>query len=177
MSVTDAQVFWLTGLSGAGKTTLVNAVAARLRDAGKVVRILDGDVVRRDVNPHLGFTPADIRENNRIIAELCVQHRGTCDYIFVPVISPFEDSRQRARDIIGNGFFLVHLKVPLATVMARDVKGLYKKALAGEIPNFIGIDPGVPYEEPAAPDLVIDAANESEAVSIGRFLQFVHTCA
>jgi len=150
-----AFVFWFTGLSGAGKTTITDCVAKELTNRGQKVKVFDGDVVRRQFHRHLGFCPEDIRENNRVIAEYCRKEMLEADYIFVPIISPFADSRQAAREVIGETFRLVYVKTSLKEVKRRDTKGLYQKALAGQIQNFIGIDPNVPYEPPLNADLVL----------------------
>lgn len=167
----------MTGRSGAGKSTLVNAVAQRLQVEGLRVQILDGDVVRREVTSHLGFTPADIRENNRIIAELCARDRTQYDIIFVPVISPFEDARQLVREKLGDGFHLVYVKASLARAAERDVKGWYRKALQGEIEYFIGVDQRVPFEEPPSPDLLIESDRETADASAARLYHFVQSVA
>lgn len=140
---------------------------------GKSSRVFDGDDVRKEITRHLGFTREDIKENNRIIAGLCVRHQFDYDYIFVPIISPFEETRDQARKIIGSHFRLVYIKASLDEVVRRDVKGLYQKALVGEIPNFIGIDPAVPFEEPINPDLVMFTDHEPPSESTRRFWQFI----
>lgn len=173
MSPKQAPIFWMTGLSGAGKTTLVNAAIRELSAEGYRIKVLDGDVVRLEVNPHLGFTPEDIRENNRIIATLCLEHRPHHDLLFVPVITPFEDIRNEIRKRIGEGFFLIYLKTSLQTVMQRDVKGLYQKALKKEIDHVIGFDERVPFQEPTHPDLVIHTEKEMLTESTDCFLTFI----
>lgn len=166
-------MFWFTGLSGSGKTTIVNAAVERLVKQNRKIKIFDGDVVRQELNRHLSFSPEDIRENNRIIADLCLGHRGEYDHIFVPIISPFEESRAHARRIIGSKFYLVYIKASLDEVIKRDVKGMYKKALRGDIKNFIGIDKNVPFEEPKNADLVLNSENEDVSTSVKRLLNFV----
>lgn len=156
--MTGPIVIWFTGLSGSGKTTLAGALRDRLVGAGKSVRFLDGDAVRKTIHAHLGFTPEDIKKNNRLVAEWCAEHGKKYDFVIVSMISPFAQTRSMARKIIGLGYTEVYLKAPLEEVIKRDVKGLYRKALSGEIENFIGISPGVPYEEPVSPDLVLETA-------------------
>lgn len=175
-SANNASIFWFSGLSGSGKTTIVNLVVERLSDQKKKIRVLDGDVVRKERNHHLGFTPADIRENNRIISDICSKERPLYDHIFVPIISPFEDSRAYARKNLSPNFYLVYVKAPLETVIKRDVKGLYWKALQGKIDNFIGIHPDVPFETPKDPDLVIATDMESVTDSVNKLLNFVYAC-
>jgi len=159
---------WFTGISGAGKTTIANALSQVLSSKDLTSKIIDGDVVRAEQHAHLGFTPGDIRENNRLVAELCVKHCGLYDYILVPIISPFKQSREQAKVIIGEGFREIYVKISLKEAIRRDTKGLYKKALNGEINNFIGIDPNVPYEEPINPYLLLDSEHETLAECIER---------
>jgi adenylylsulfate kinase len=171
----EAQVFWFTGLSGSGKTTIVTETIDRLSDDGKAIRVLDGDDVRSRITAHLGFTPDDIKENNRIIAEMCKEMRSDYDYIFVPIISPFEESRDKARELIGNGFFLIYVKASLDEVIRRDVKGLYKKAVRGEIENFIGLAKDVPFQEPQHPDLILDSEKEEVKDSVSQLVSFIRS--
>jgi len=172
--VKRAIVLWFTGLSGSGKTTIVARVAQALLQQNQRVKIFDGDVVRREIHAHLGFTPEDIRENNRLIAELCLKHQFSCDYIFVPIISPFEKARQMARQLLGEKFNLIYCKASLAQVMNRDPKGLYKKALAGKIEYFIGLDERVPYQPPNNAELVLDTATEEVEISANKLLAFIN---
>jgi adenylyl-sulfate kinase len=168
-----ALVFWLSGLSGSGKTTLVDHAVRRLAGSGKRIRIFDGDVVRKEINRHLTFSPEDIRENNRIIADLCLQNIQGFDYIFVPVISPFQESRNHARKMLGGSFYLIYCKASLDEVIRRDPKGLYRKALSGELADVIGVHKHVPFEPPADADLVLDTENETLETCVGRFLDFI----
>jgi adenylyl-sulfate kinase len=171
--MTDAPIFWFTGLSGAGKTTLAEAVRDRLAAMGMTVLILDGDQVREEFHRDLGFTPEDIRENNRLIAELCAMRRDECDAILVPVISPFRDARAAALARLAPGFFEIHISAGLDTVAARDVKGLYARSRDGAIGPMIGAPGGVPYEPPERADLVVDSAAEMPAASAARLTAFV----
>ncbi len=169
----QAAIFWFTGLSGAGKTTLAEAVRARLELEGQRMLILDGDRVRETFHRNLGFTPEDIRENNRLIAELCSRERDDYDAILVPIISPFRESRADARKRLAPAFYEVHVCASLETVEARDVKGLYAKARRGQTGSMIGQRGGVPYEPPERPELAIDTAAESETASADRLFSFV----
>ncbi len=171
--MSGALTFWFTGLSGSGKSTIVNKAAALLEKRNKRIEVLDGDVVRSQIHRYLGFTPEDIKENNRLIAEMCVKKRNLYDYIFVPIISPFAESRSEARRIIKDYFYLVYCKASLETVIGRDAKGLYKKALAGELDNFIGVDKKVPYQPPKDADLVLDTEKEDIETSVDRLVKFV----
>jgi adenylylsulfate kinase len=152
----EGLVVWFTGLSGAGKTTLADALAPRLRALGKRVESLDGDVVRTHLSKGLGFSREDRDANIARIAFVAhlLQRNGV--YVLVSAISPFRSARDAARALIAPRFFEVHVAPPLEACIERDVKGLYKKALAGEIANFTGISD--PYEEPLAPDLRLDTS-------------------
>jgi adenylyl-sulfate kinase len=152
----EGLVVWFTGLSGAGKTTLAEALVPRLRAEGVRVELLDGDVVRTHLSKGLGFSREDRDANVARIAFVAqlLQRNGV--YVLVSAISPFRSTRDAAREIVGRRFFEVHVAPPLEACIGRDVKGLYKRAIAGEIPNFTGISD--PYEEPLAPELRLDTS-------------------
>ncbi|TDV28446.1 adenylylsulfate kinase [Paraburkholderia caballeronis] len=148
---------WLTGLSAAGKTTLAQALAERLVAAGAVCQILDGDVVRKELSCDLGFSKADRSENIRRVADRCRQINDAGTWAIAALISPYREDREQARRIVGEGrFFEVYLATPLAVCEARDPKGLYRRARAGDLANFTGVSD--PYEEPLNPDLRLDTA-------------------
>ena len=161
-------VVWLTGLSGAGKSTIANIVEQRLTLVGRHCYILDGDNVRHGVNKDLGFTAADRVENIRRVAEIARLLADAGLIVIVSLISPFIRERAMAREIAGDIDFLeVFVETPLAVCEARDPKHLYAKARAGAIVNFTGID--APYEAPPSPDLRLETANataESLAASL-----------
>jgi adenylylsulfate kinase len=161
-------VLWFCGLSGSGKTTIANALKEELLKRGKKVSILDGDAIRDSLHRHLGFTPDDIRLNNRLISELCEKHVEDHDFVLVPIISPFRSSRAEAKAKLKDRFLEVYINSSLSTCITRDVKGLYKKALNGEIPNFIGLSKEVPFEPPLFPDVEIktEGAEIKESVDI-----------
>lgn len=169
--------FWFTGLSGSGKTTIVKEVLRLLEKADKKIKVYDGDVVREQINKNLTFSPEHIKENNRIIAELCLEdiNSGQYDYIFVPVISPFQESREQAKRMIGSSFNLIYCRSSLEEVMKRDPKGLYKKAMAGQISNFIGVDKKVPYQRPQDADLVLDTETEDLKTCVAKFMDFINS--
>jgi bifunctional enzyme CysN/CysC len=153
-------VVWLTGLSGAGKSTIANIVERRLTHDGRHCYILDGDNIRHGVNKDLGFTAADRVENIRRVAEIARLLADAGLIVIVSLISPFIRERAMAREIAGDiDFFEVFIDAPLAVCEARDPKHLYQKARAGAIVNFTGID--APYEAPPAPDLRLQTADAS----------------
>ncbi|TXM91358.1 adenylyl-sulfate kinase [Methylobacterium sp. WL116] len=154
-------IAWFTGLSGAGKSSIANAVDRSLTEAGRHAMVLDGDNLRHGLNRDLGFTAADRAENIRRAAETARLMAEAGLVVIVSLISPFRAERATARQIAGDIPFLeVFIDTSLAVCEARDPKGLYDRARAGEIPNFTGIS--APYEAPDAPDLVIG----TEGVSI-----------
>ncbi len=167
-----ARVFWFTGLSGAGKTTIASAAQSELEKAGYKVSIIDGDEVRAKFHRHLGFTRDDIVENNRLIVELCRQERDSYDVIMVPIISPFKASREDARQALAPDFYEVYFSAGLDCVIARDTKGLYAKAKNKEIDNLIGFG-GPAYEPPDKPDFSVDSQNGRPAESAAQFVGFV----
>ena len=150
---------WFTGLSGSGKSTLANLVDKRLHALGRHAFILDGDNVRHGLNRDLGFTDEDRVENIRRVAEVAKLMTEAGLIVLVSFISPFRAERRMARSLFGEGEFIeVFVDTPLAVAESRDVKGLYAKARAGELPNFTGIDS--PYEVPEDAELVLDTLGE-----------------
>ena len=150
------QVAWFTGLSAAGKTTIALRAADLLRARGLTVLILDGDLVRSKFHKHLGFSPDDIRENNRLIVELCQDSLSEYDLILVPIISPFRDSRSHAKHTLGAAMAEVYVYVSLEEAARRDPKGLYRDAQSGGSHGLIGVSEEVPYEPPDNPELKLD---------------------
>ncbi len=145
-------VVWFTGLSGSGKTTVARALDHLLHSHGKHAFLMDGDVLREGITSDLGFSPEDRTENLRRFTEVARLFANAGMVTLVSAISPYIASRQTAKERIGaDRFVLVHVATPLEVCEARDVKGLYAKARAGELEQFTGID--APYEEPENPDL------------------------
>lgn len=169
-----AIIFWFTGLSGVGKTTLAIALRDRLENEGRRVLVLDGDDVRNRLHRHLGFTPEDIRLNNELIAGLCEEMRTDADLILVPIISPYRDSRVAARRRLAPDFHEIHISAPLDVLHERDTKGLYGAARRGEVGNLIGVSPESPYEYPQTPELTIHTDKESQETSVSRLSEYVH---
>jgi bifunctional enzyme CysN/CysC len=148
-------VLWFTGLSGAGKSTIANLVEKKLHSLGRHTVLLDGDNVRHGLNRDLGFTDADRVENIRRVAEVAKLMTDAGLIVLVSFISPFRAERALARSLMAPGeFYEIHVDTPLAEAERRDVKGLYKKARAGELKNFTGVDS--PYEPPVTPEIRID---------------------
>lgn len=156
----DKLVVWLTGLSGAGKSTLATRTASTLQKHHLNCLILDGDEIRKRLHPHFGFSRADILEHNRRIIQYCAKQLPLYDCIIVAVIAPFHQIRSLARETLGSNYIEVYVECSLEEVIRRDVKGLYQKALRGEIENFIGLSKNVPYEIPLTPDLKINTEQD-----------------
>lgn len=166
------RVLWFTGLSGAGKSTVANLVDKRLHALGYHTFILDGDNVRHGLNRDLGFTDEDRVENIRRVAEVARLMADAGLIVLVSFISPFRAERQLARERFDAGEFVeVFVDVPLAVAEARDVKGLYRKARAGQIPNFTGIDS--PYEAPETPEIHLHADGENVEALARHVLEFL----
>ncbi len=167
-----AKVLWFTGLSGSGKSTIAHHLEKRLHEAGFFTMTLDGDNVRTGINSNLGFTEADRQENIRRIAEVSKLFRN-CGIITINCfISPVNELRDMARAIIGKDDFIeIYVNAPLEVCEQRDVKGLYKKARAGELKNFTGID--APFEAPDNPDIVLNTAQLDIEQSVNKVLEFI----
>jgi bifunctional enzyme CysN/CysC len=164
-------VFWLTGLSGAGKSTLARAAVSRLFERGRQVVLLDGDDLRGGLNADLGFEPADRDENVRRTAHVARLFARAGSIVFVALISPLRAHRDAARGIVGADFHEVHVNAHIDACRARDPKGLYARAGAGEVRGFTGVS--APYEDPATPDLAIDTVALSPTEAIERLVAFV----
>ena len=150
-------VIWFTGLFASGKSTLALAVEEWLFEKGHLTYVLDGDNIRHGLNKNLGFSPEDREENIRRIGEVAKLFVGSGVITMTAFISPYRADRDNARELVQEGEFLeVFVKVPLEVAEMRDPKGLYKKARAGEIKEFTGID--APYEEPVNPEMVVDTS-------------------
>lgn len=158
---------WFTGLSGSGKTTLARGVEAILRERSMKVEVLDGDIIRQNLSKGLGFGKEDRDTNIKRIGFVCKLLTRNGVVAIGSAISPYQEVRDFVRQDIGD-FVLVYVKCPLDVLIQRDVKGLYQKALSGEIPNFTGISD--PYEEPLDPEIIVDTAVESPQESIGKII-------
>jgi adenylylsulfate kinase len=165
---------WLTGLSGAGKTTIADAVAGQLRAAGREVEVLDGDELRRGLSAGLGFSRKDRDTHVRrvgFVAELLARHGVV---VLVPVIAPYAATRDEVRaqhDAHGTGYLEVHVATPLAECRRRDVKGLYARAAVGELTGMTGVDD--PYEAPDKPDLRLDTTDTDIPTATRRLMDLL----
>ena len=165
-------VLWFTGLSGAGKSTIANAVEKCLYEKGLRTYLLDGDNIRHGINQDLGFSPGDRKENIRRIGEISKLFVDAGMIVITAFISPFREDRKMARSLLeGEEFIEVYIKCSLDECKKRDPKGLYKKAKAGEIPGFTGISS--PYEEPNKPEIIIESDKQSITESVDQVINYL----
>ncbi|WP_286904263.1 adenylyl-sulfate kinase [Clostridium sp. UBA1652] len=146
-------VLWFTGLSGSGKSTVASSLEKRLHDMGKLTYTLDGDNVRHGLNSDLGFSDEDRVENIRRIGEISKLFVDAGVITIATFVSPFREDRQKVRELLGKDFVEIYIDCPIEVCEKRDPKGIYKKARAGEIKHFTGIDS--PYESPINPEIVV----------------------
>ena len=166
------QIIWLTGLSGSGKSTIAMALERKLFDAGRQVFVLDGDIIRTGLCQDLGFSSKDRTENIRRIGEVAriMANSGLC--VIVSFISPFRVDRDRVRDAMLEGCFIeVYVNAPLEVCEKRDTKGLYARAIRGEIADFTGISS--PYEPPVSPEVELNTDRLSVAEAVDSVLSFL----
>ncbi len=163
---------WLTGLSGSGKSTVAVAAEAELLRRGRLAYVLDGDNVRHGLNKNLGFSPEDRTENIRRIGEVAKLFTDAGIIVFTSFISPYRADRDAVRALFEPGDFLeVYVEADVETCEGRDPKGLYKKARAGEIPEFTGVS--APYEAPERPELVLPTKSQSVEESVDRLVGYL----
>jgi len=155
----EAICIWLTGLSGSGKSTIAQLLERKLHNSRKLTMLLDGDNVRDGLNSNLGFSEEDRKENIRRIAEVNKLFNSSGVITINAFVSPTNEIRKMARDIIGSGFLEVFVDTPLELCEERDVKGLYEKARKGEIKDFTGVS--APFESPEKPNLTLKTADIS----------------
>ena len=167
-------VVWLTGLSASGKSTIARRVEQLLLEQGRAVYVLDGDNVRFGLNKDLGFSPADRTENIRRIGEVAKLFADSCTITLTAFISPYREDRDKVRAIMPAGTFIeAWVNASVAVCEERDPKGLYKKARAGQIPEFTGIS--APYEEPAAPELELRTGEQDLDTCAQQIITYLHT--
>ena len=159
---------WFTGLPCCGKTTIAKKIYKILKEKGYKVEHLDGDIVRKDLTSDLGFSKEDRDENLKRVTFVAKLLTRNDVIVLATFVSPYRKRRQKSREEIGN-FVEIYVKCSVQECKRRDVKGMYKKAIAGKIKNFTGVDD--PYEEPRSPDLVIDSENETVDESVSKVLK------
>ena len=159
-------IIWFTGLSGSGKSTLSDGLKETLEKAGFSVYQVDGDIFREKHNKGASFSKEHIIENNLKIISHCQDIKKDYDFIIVAVISPYQETRDKARKIFGKDYFEVFLNCPLEVLVKNDIKGIYKKAQLGEIKDLIGFSESSPYEAPKNPDLEIKTDKTSVEDSV-----------
>lgn len=164
-------VVWMYGMSGSGKSTIANAAEKILHQEGRMTTILDGDNLRTGLNEHLGFSDDDRRENIRRVSHVAKLFAQQGILTLVSVITPRQELRDLARDVIGDDYYEVFVKASYDLCEKRDVKGLYAKAASGEIKNFTGKDSS--FEEPADPDLIIDTEGQEVSESVTTLLEAI----
>jgi adenylylsulfate kinase len=157
-------VIWFTGLSGSGKSTIANELDVKLNKRGLKTYILDGDNLRMGLNKDLGFSPESRKENIRRISEVAKLFADSGTIVMTAFISPYREDRDSARDVIGSDYVEVFVNTPIEECIKRDPKGLYKKAIAGEIKGFTGIDS--PYEEPLSPEISLGNLSIEDSVAV-----------
>lgn len=166
------KILWFTGFSGAGKSTLAHALEEHLYDNGARTYVLDGDNVRKGLCNDLGFSDVDRIENIRRIGEMSRLMMDAGLIVMTAFISPFKRDRRIVRDLVDEGDFIeIFCDSPLSVCESRDIKGLYKKARAGEIPEFTGISS--PYEIPENPELVVDSGNSTVEECINKIIFYL----
>jgi adenylylsulfate kinase len=170
MNTDNGFVLWLTGLSGAGKSTIASAVAPSLVERGHRVEVLDGDEVRTNLCQGLGFSREDRDTNIARIGYVAGKLAKHGVAVVVAAISPYRDARDKVRSSVAD-FVEVHVAAPVETCAERDVKGLYAKALAGEIKNFTGVSD--PYEHPLEPEILLHTERETVQESVRRVLSWL----
>lgn len=166
----SALTIWLTGIPAAGKTTLGRAVVEALRASGCAAQLLDGDEIRRALFPALGFSRADRDTNIDRLIYLAHMFASNSVIPVVAAVSPYGQERQRAREALGR-FVEVHVHCPIEVAIARDPKGLYRRALAGEIADFTGVN--APYEPPGEPEVLVDTAHQTVEECVAAVMRCV----
>jgi adenylyl-sulfate kinase len=168
-----SSVIWLTGLSGAGKSTISSLVERELFNQGYLITVLDGDTMRAGLNSDLDFSKKSREENLRRAGEVATLFANTGHIVLATFISPYQEGREYVRKIVGDDFYLVHVEASLDDCIHRDPKGLYKKALSGGIENFTGIGQG--YEDPEDADLIINTSKNSIQEAKAILINFIES--
>ncbi|MDP3991313.1 MAG: adenylyl-sulfate kinase [Candidatus Colwellbacteria bacterium] len=166
-------IIWFTGMSGSGKSTIAERVEKKLADDGYSVHHVDGDRFRAKAGTTNQFSREAILENNYKIIDYCESIKNDYDIIVVAVISPFQETRDKAREIFVEDYKEIFIDCPIEVLIRRDTKNLYSKAKAGEISNLIGVSPNTPYERPQDPDLVIDTSKTTVAEAVEKVYNLI----
>lgn len=166
-------IIWFTGLSGSGKTTLSDRLKKELKKLGYSVYQVDGDIFREERKSRNSFTKEEILKNNYQIISYCQSIFSKYDFIIVSVISPFEETRRKAKETFGKDYLEIFLSCPLEELIKRDPKKLYSKALSGKIENLIGFSKENPYEIPKNHDLVINTLKESVNGALDKIISLI----
>lgn len=169
--MSEGAAIWLTGLSGAGKSTVAGILERALRERGERVEVLDGDVIRTNLSKGLGFSKEERDINVRRVAFVADLLSRNGVVVIAALISPYRETRDEARSLMGERFLEVHVKASVEECAQRDVKGLYARAERGETPAFTGVSD--PYEEPEAPELVLETTTESPEESAAWVLDLL----
>ena len=164
-------VIWLTGLPGSGKTTIAKILENAIRQRRRNVEVLDGDEVRKQLSPELGFSKEDREGHARRVAYISKLLARNGTIAIVALISPYRDFRKSARESIGKDFIEVWVKASIETCKQRDPKGLYKKANSGQVVNLTGVQD--PYEPPLSPEIVLETENEKADESANKLMEFL----
>jgi adenylylsulfate kinase len=172
--MSGGKVIWLTGMSGAGKTTIACGSNLILGRMGFSMHQIDGDDVRKSNGRKLGFSRADIVRNNQTVVHLADAARKISDLVLITVIGPLNAGRLLARETFASNYAEVYVSAKLNTLQKRDTKGLYSQAACGKIDDLIGVDNGVTYEPPADPELLIDTDLEGVHESVDKFVKFIN---
>lgn len=165
---------WLTGLSACGKSTIAMALEQVLIERKRLAYVLDGDNIRHGLNKNLGFSPEDRTENIRRIGEVSKLFVDSGMIVITSFISPYKDDRNMVRSLLGEGEFIeIFVDAPVEVCAERDPKGLYKKAMAGEIKGFTGVSPDAPYEAPDKPEIHIDSASKNVDQCVAQIVEYL----
>jgi adenylylsulfate kinase len=157
-----ANIFWCTGMSGTGKSTLAEHAKTEIKKKGLTVLILDGDIIREKYDVQLGFGREDVEKNNMNVVKLCEEERWNYDVIIVPIISPIEKVRLNVKKSLSPLYHLLYIRADIEALKERDPKGLYRRADKGELNNLIGYSDINPYDQPENFDLIVDTSNALE---------------
>jgi adenylyl-sulfate kinase len=170
--MSKAKLIWFTGMSGAGKSSITNKLYYFLNDKGYKVKVIDGDHYRNN-NKQKDFTKTSIIHNNYEIINLCKTLIDQYNYILVSVIAPFEVTRREARYTFKQAYIEIYISAKLETLIERDTKGLYRKAIDGKLDNLIGFDSSMPYEKPTNPEIIVDTTEMNLKESLEIILTYL----